>query len=97
MTTIKNVLAISAESLFISLKKDFTDYINHKLDSNLRIDFGHVYDVINVLFPEVSEGTALTITIAGDEITVADIAKDTQYNTALLEKHLVDFVTEKCS
>lgn len=60
MTIIKNVLAISAETLYIHLKRDFTIYINSKLDSNLSIDFAHVYDVINVLFPEVIEGTALT-------------------------------------
>ncbi|MBB6130698.1 hypothetical protein [Mucilaginibacter lappiensis] len=97
MTIIKNVLAIRAETLYIDLKKDFTDYINHKLDSNLSIDFAHVYDVINVLFPEVIEGTALTITVTDDEITVSDNAKDSEYNTELLEKHLIDFITDRCS
>ncbi|MBB6113044.1 hypothetical protein SAMN05421821_12722 [Mucilaginibacter lappiensis] len=97
MTIIKNVLAISAETLYIHLKKDFTDYINYKLDSNLSTDFAHVYDVINVLFPEVIEGTALTITVTDDEITVSDNAKDSEFNTELLEKHLIDFITDRCS
>jgi len=97
MTIIKNVLALPAEAIYLLLKKDFTDYINHKLDSNLSIDFAHVYDVINVLFPEVIEGTALTITVTDEEITVSDNAKDAGYNTPLLEKYLVDFITEKCS
>jgi len=97
MTIIKNVLALPAEAIYLLLKKDFTDYINHKLDSNLSIDFAHVYDVINVLFPEVIEGTALTITVTDEEITVSDNAKDAGCNTTLLEKYLVDFITEKCS
>jgi hypothetical protein len=97
MTIIKNVLAISAETLYLNLKKDFTDYINRKLDSNLSIDFAHVYDVINVLFPEVIEGTALTITVSDDEITVSDNANGAEYNAELLEKHLIDFITEQCS
>ena len=97
MTIIKNLLAISAEELYIHLKKDFTVYINAKLDSNLRIDFSHVYDVINVLFPEVLEGTALTIVVTSEQITVSDNAKDSEYNKELLEKHLVDFITEQCS
>ena len=97
MIVIKNVPALPAETIYLLLKKDFTDYINHKLDSNLRIDYAHVYDVINVLFPEVIEGAALTITVTTDEITVSDNAKDSGYNTELLDKHLVDFITEKCS
>jgi hypothetical protein len=97
MTIIKNVSAISAETLYLNLKKDFTEYINGKLDSNLSIDFAHVYDVINVLFPEVIEGTGLTITVTNDEITVYDNAKGTAYNTELLEKYLINFITEKCS
>jgi hypothetical protein len=52
--------------------------------------------VINVLFPEVIEGTALTITVATDEITVSDNAKDAVYNTELLEQHLISFITERC-
>ncbi len=97
MTIIKNILATSAEALYILLRKDFTDYINNKLDSNLSIDFEHVYDVINVLFPEVIEGIALTITVTNDEITVSDNAKNSGYNTELLEKYLINFITDKCS
>ena len=97
MTIIKNILATSAEALYILLRKDFTDYINNKLDSNLSIDFEHVYDVINVLFPEVIEGIALTITVTNDEITVSDNAKNSGYITELLEKYLINFITDKCS
>ncbi|MET3980259.1 hypothetical protein ABIB62_002400 [Mucilaginibacter sp. UYP25] len=97
MKTINNVQPISAEKLFDRLKKEFPDYINSKLNSSLAIDFAHVYDVINVLFPEVIEGVALTITVTDDEITVSNNAVDHVYNTALLEEQLVDFVTEKSS
>lgn len=97
MTIIKNVHPLSAEKLFAILKTEFADYINAKLDSSLSIDYAHVYDVINVLFPEVIEGTALTITVTDEEITVSDNARISEYNTELLEKHLVDFLQEKCS
>ena len=97
MTTVPNVQPISAEKLFDLLKKEFPDYINSKLDSSLAIDFAHVYDVINVLFPEVIEGVALTITVTDDEITVSDNAIEHVYNTALLGEQLVNFITERCS
>ncbi len=96
MTTIKNVQPLSAEALYLLLKNDFAGYINLKLDSNLSIDYAYVYDVINVLFPEVIKGTALTITVAADEITVSDNAKNAVYNTELLEQHLINFITERC-
>ena len=63
MATINNIKPLSAEKLFDLLKTEFADYINEKLGSNLAIEYAHVYDVINVLFPEVIEGPALTITI----------------------------------
>jgi len=97
MTIIKNVLALPAEAVYLLLKKYFTDYINQKLDSNLNIDFAHVYDVINVLFPEMLEDTALTITVTDEEISVSDNAKNSGYNTELLETHLISFITNKCS
>jgi hypothetical protein len=97
MKTIANVQPVSAEKLFDLLKKEFPDYINAKLDSSLTIDFAHVYDVINVLFPEVIEGIALTVTVTDAEITVSNNAVEHVYNTALLEEQLVNFITAQCS
>jgi hypothetical protein len=95
MTPIKNVKPLSAEVLFDLLKKEFADYINGKLNSNITIEYGHVYDVINVLFPEVIEGNAFTITISDDEITLINNATTSDYNTELLEQNLNDFLAEK--
>ncbi len=92
MATIKNVKPLSAEKLFDLLKTEFADYINSKLGSNLAIEYAHVYDVINVLFPEVIEGPALSITVADAEITVTVMATDSDYNTSLLEEHLIGFL-----
>jgi hypothetical protein len=97
METIKNVQPLSAEKLFDMLKKEFPAYIDDKLDSSLAIDFAHVYDVINVLFPEVIEGTALTITVTDEEISVTKNSTETEYNTEVLEEQLVAFLKEKCS
>jgi len=93
MTTIKNVKPLSAVKLFDLLKTEFADYINARLGSNLAIDYAHVYDVINVLFPEVIEGPALTITVTDDEINVVVHATESSYNTELLEQNLIDFLT----
>jgi len=95
MATIKNVQPLSAEKLFDLLKTGFADYINGKLGSNLAIDYAHVYDEINVLFPEVIEGPALNITVTDVELTVTLLATETDYNTALLEENLVAFLTER--
>ena len=92
METIKNVKPLSAEKLFNLLKTEFADYINEKLGSNLSIDYAHVYDVINVLFREVIEGPALTITVTDEELTVIVHAVDSDYNTDLLEEHLIGFL-----
>jgi hypothetical protein len=92
MTTIKNIKPLSAEKLFDLLKTEFADYINGKLGSNLSIEYAHVYDVINVLFPEVIEGPALTITVTEEELTVTVHATDSDYNTDLLEEHLIGFL-----
>jgi hypothetical protein len=92
MTTIKNVKPLSAEKLFDLLKTEFADYINAKLGSNLAIDYAHVSDVINVLFPEVIEGPALTITVSDDGLTVTNHASEADYNTELLEENLVAFL-----
>lgn len=93
MIPIKNIKPLSAETIFDLLKKEFADYVNGKLDSSLSIEYAHVYNVVNVLFPEVIEGTAFSIIVSDDEITVSDNDKKSEYNSELLEKHLVDFLT----
>ena len=95
MTPIKNVKPLSAEDLFDLLIKEFADYINGRLNSNLTIEYGHVYDVINVLFPEVIEGNAFTITVSDEGITLINNATTADYNTELLEQNLNDFLSEK--
>jgi hypothetical protein len=97
MATIKNIKPLSAEKLFDLLKTEFADYINEKLGSNLAIEYAHVYDVINVLFPEVIEGPALTITVTEDELTVSVQVTDSHYNTDLLEEHLIGFLMLQAS
>jgi hypothetical protein len=92
MTTIKNVKPLSAEKLFDLLKTEFAEYINQKLDSNLAIEYAHVYDVINIMFPEVIEGPALTVVVTDEELTVTVHATDSDYNTDLLEEHLLGFL-----
>lgn len=95
MTPIKNVKPLTAEALFDLLKKDFADYINGKLNSNLTIEYAHVYNVINVSFPEVIEGNAFTITVSDEEIALINSATTSDYNTELLEQNLNDFLAEK--
>lgn len=95
MATIKNVQPLSAEKLFDVLKTEFADYINGKLDSNLSIEYAHVYDEINVLFPEVIDGPALNITVTDVELTVTVLAIESDYNTDLLEENLIAFLEEK--
>lgn len=95
MATINNVKPLSAEKLFDLLKMQFADYINERLGSNLAIEYAHVYDVINVLFPEVIEGPALTITVSDIELTVTNHTADADYNTELLEEQLIRFLTEQ--
>jgi hypothetical protein len=97
METIKNVQPLSAEKLFDLLKKEFPAYVDANLDSSIAVEFAHVYDVINVSFPEVIEGTALTITVTDDEISLTKNAAETEYNTEVLEGQLHAFLEEKCS
>lgn len=97
MATIKNIQPLSAEKLFDVLKTDFADYINGKLGSNLAIDYAHVYDEINILFPEVIEGPALNITVTDEDLTVTVLATESDYNTELLEENLIAFLEEKAS
>lgn len=96
MTTIKNIKPVTAEQLFDLLKKEFAEYVDSKLDSNLTIEYAHVYDLIDVFFPEVIEGYAFTITVNENEIVITKNEQDTKYDATLLEKHLVDFLIEKC-
>lgn len=95
MATINNVKPLSAEKLFDLLKTEFADYINQKLGSNLAIEYAHVYDVINVLFPEVIEGPALTITVTEDELTVINHAAGLNSDIGLLEENLIVYLTEQ--
>ncbi len=97
MATINNVKPLSAEKLFDLLKTEFAEYINEKLGSNLAIEYAHVYDVINVLFPEVIEGPALTVTVTDNELTVTNHAADADYNTGLLEDQLINFLELQAS
>ena len=83
--------------MFDLLKTEFADYINEKLGSNLAIEYAHVYDVINVLFPEAIEGTALSITVTDGELTISVQATGSDYNTELLEEHLISFLTLQAS
>ena len=97
MTSINNVQPVSAEELFHILKSDFANEINNKLDSSLSIEYAHVYDVINVYFPEIIEGTVFTITVNPNEIVLSNNGDNSEYNTELLEQHLHEFLHEKCS
>jgi hypothetical protein len=95
MTSIKNVQPLSPESVFDLLKKEFPDYVNTALGSNLSIDFAHVSDVINILFPEVIEGNVFTLVVSDEVIEVSNDAAEGDYNTELLEQHLNEFLTLK--
>lgn len=97
MTTLKNVQPLSAEKLFDLLKTEFASYIDSKLDTNLAVEFAHVYDVINISFPEITEGTVFTLIVNDDEIELSDNSQNAEYNTELLEQHLMEFLNEKCS
>lgn len=95
MTPIKNVQPLSPESLFDLLKKEFSTYINGVLDSNLSIDYAHVSDVINILFPEIIEGNVFTLMVSDDTIEIINNASEGDYNTELLEQHLTEFLVLK--
>lgn len=92
MAIIKNVKPLSAEKLFGLLKTGFADYINDKLGSNLAIEYAHVYDEINILFPEVIEGPTLNITVTENELTLTVLATGSDYVTDLLEEHSISYL-----
>ncbi len=96
MTTIKNISPLSAEELFDLLKKEFAPYVDAKIDSGLTIDYAHVQDIINISFPEVIVGTAFTLTVTDEEITIAKSKEEFNYDLTLLEGHLTNFLKEKC-
>jgi hypothetical protein len=93
MNIIKNFKPLSAENIFDLLKTEFADYINHKLGSNLSIDYAHVADIINILFPEITEGMVFTLTVSDEAIEVEKVEIIEDYNTELLEQHLIAFLT----
>jgi len=97
MATIKNVQPLSAEKLFDLLKNDFADYINSKLGSNLAIEYAHVFNEINISFPEVIDGAAINIAVTDIELTVTLLATESDYNAELLEEHLIDFLEQQAS
>jgi len=92
MAIIKNVKPLSAEKLFDLLKTEFADYINDKLGSNLSIEYAHVFDEINISFPEVIDGPALNITVTDVELSVTLLATESDYNAELLEENLIGFL-----
>jgi hypothetical protein len=97
MTTIKNVQPLSAEKLFDLLKTQFGSYIDSKLDTNLSIEYAHVYDVINISFPEIIEGTVFTLIVNEEQVELSNNGRNTEYNTDLLEQHLEAFLNEQLS
>ncbi len=97
MTIIKNIHPLNAEKIYDGLKKECPNYINHKLNSDLSIDFTHLYDIINILFTEIIEGIAFTITVTLDEIRLTENAENPIYQTELLKKHLIKFIKIKAA
>jgi hypothetical protein len=95
MTTIKNIQPLSAEALFDILKKEFTDYLNTALDANMSVDYAHVSDIINIHFPEITEGIVFSLTVSDDAIEIEKGEIEEDYNTELLEQHLTAFLSMK--
>jgi hypothetical protein len=97
MTIIKKVQPLNPEEVFGLLLNHFTSYINDKLGSNLEIEYAHVYDVINISFPEVIQGNAFTLIVSDDELTLSANGAEKAYNSDLLEEYLITFLTENVS
>ncbi|MCD0490062.1 hypothetical protein LPB86_17610 [Pedobacter sp. MC2016-14] len=95
MISIKNVQPLNPEALFDLLKKEFSDYLNTALDANLNVEYTHVYDVVNISFPEITTGNAFSLVISDEAIEVNNHVTDANYNTELLEERLIDFLTLK--
>jgi hypothetical protein len=97
MATIKNIQPLNAEKLFDLLKTGFADYINNKLGSNLAIEYAHVFNEINISFPEVIDGPALNIAVTDMDLTVTLLATESDYNAELLEEHLIGYLEQQVS
>ena len=95
MTTIKNVHPLSAEKLFDILKTQFGPYVDEKLGTNLAVEYAHVYDVINISFPEIIEGTVFTLIVNDEEVELTENGDETEYNTDLLAQYLHEFLAEQ--
>jgi hypothetical protein len=95
MISINNVQPLSPEALFDLLKTEFPTYVNEQLGSNITVEFAHVSDIVNISFPEVIDGNAYTLTVTEESIEVTDHTTEGNYNTELLEQHLVEFLTLK--
>jgi len=95
MIAIDNVQPLSPESLFELLKTEFPAYVNEQLGSNLVVEFAHVADIVNISFPEIIDGNAYTITVGDNSLELTDHTTEGTYNTALLEQHLMEFLTLK--
>lgn len=95
MIAIDNIQPLNPESVFDLLKTEFPGYVNEQLGSNLAMEFAHVADIVNISFPEIIDGNAYTITVGDNSLELTDHTTDGTYNTELLEKHLIEFLTLK--
>ncbi|GGI29187.1 hypothetical protein [Pedobacter mendelii] len=91
-TEIKNIRLVSAEDLFETLKINFADYLNKKLDSEVMVEFARVYDIIDVSFPEIIVGIAFHIVVSEKEIILSTDNTIPANNSQVLEKQLTDFL-----
>jgi hypothetical protein len=53
--------------------------------------------VINISFPEIIEGTVLTLIVNDKEVELSNNGEATEYNTDMLEQHLLEFLKEQFS
>lgn len=95
MTIIKNIRTVTAETLFGTLNVDFATFVNQKLGSDVRVEFAHVDDIINVSFPEIVPGIAFYMTVARETIHVTANSDNQLENGIVLEKQLIDFLELK--
>jgi hypothetical protein len=52
--------------------------------------------VINISFPEVITGIAFSAIVSDDEVSLEKNEENADYDSALLEGYLIDFLKEKC-
>jgi hypothetical protein len=97
MESIKNVQPLSPESVFDLLKKEFAEFANSGLSSNLSVEYAHVADVINIMFPEITDGIVFSLTVSEEVIEVDSYVTEGDYNTDLLGEQLTEFLTQKAS